>query len=211
MFNFWKKLKIIHNPSRPAEYYSQRNNKKRPASSCFATSDVNMLFTARKYFPYPEGMQPEDYITELLLSDEALKYARSINIKAPREQIRLWYRMHVWVINEKLFQEQVCKYVSKITIQEIVFLCSKNKPVIAGGSFTESGHMVCIVGFQTRQLNIYKINDYRNIDISLVDYIIIDDPYGDYHSDYKKKKGDNIKFTIDEIKKLIKGNAIVLV
>lgn len=191
---------LIFNPSRKDDFYQQRNNRRYPLSSCFATSDVNMLMTAGYkqllLSKVPFKMQPEDWITELFEKPEVDDKSRSLGID-PNED-RFWYSMHEFVLNKYVFDGQEKVYAAyNQTIQQIVFKIIQRKPPVVGGKFTNSGHMVNACGICTYQLDIMHITSYEYIDTSSILSIIIDDPYGNPLTKYKDWRGNDIEIPIN--------------
>jgi hypothetical protein len=172
-------------------YHTQINNKKVPLTSCFATSVIMKLSIQKikiydvcnykhdvNYFENVTGWQPEDYLTSILCTDEAKDYFEKIAGRRPKNnEQRFYYTVVEWAVNKILCRKEVVKY-KKISIQEIMKNIDRKIPVVCGGKFTSSGHMVCVVGYTK-------------------DSIIIDDPYGNYHTDYRDSKGNNIEISLD--------------
>jgi hypothetical protein len=223
---------LTYNPSKPADYYSQLNNTKYPLSSCFATSDVNMLITAGLtdwLKKVPQGMQPEDWITSLFDLPEV--DAESKRLGVPTDSDRLWYSMHEFVLNRYVVGPELLPspYVFAAynwPIDKIIWKIIQRKPVVCGGKFTKSGHMVCAVGVVTQQLDILRITGPRDIDMKAVQDIIVDDPYGNYFShgyrDYKgltsgpyydhyaDHRGNDTYFPVRVFDALLSHNCLVL-
>lgn len=186
---------LTYNPSRDDDFYQQRNNKRYPFSSCFATSDVNMLMTAGYkdllLSKVPKGIQPEDWITGLFEFPEVDKKSASLGID-PNED-RFWYSMHEYVLNKYVFEGDQKVYAAyNQTLQKIVFKIIQRKPPVVGGKFTHSGHMVNAVGIVTRQLDIMRVDEYSHINVEAIIYIILDDPYGNPLTNYEDVRGNNV-------------------
>ena len=192
---------LIYNPSRDDDFYQQRNNKRYPFSSCFTTSDVNMLMTAgykdELLAKVPKGMQPEDWITDLFSKKEVDEQSRRLGINIDED--RFWYSMHEFVLNKYVFDGQIKVYAAyNQTIQQIVFKIIQRKPPVVGGKFTHSGHMVNACGIQTRQLDIMHITAYQYIDVRALIGIDIDDPYGNPLTNYEDWRGNDVFIPIAE-------------
>ncbi len=192
---------MLINISNKDTYHTQINNKKVPQTSCFATAVIMKLSIQKikiydsknnKYlvsdFEKNTGCQPEDYLTAILCTNEAKDYFKKIAGRKPKNnEQRFYYTVVEWAINKILCRRNVVKY-KKISLKEIINSIDKKIPVLCGGKFTKGGHMVCVVGYA---------EDYYDIRA-----IIIDDPYGDYHTNYKDTKGNDIEIRTDLFNKL---------
>lgn len=191
---------LTYNPSRPIDFYQQRNNIRYPFSSCFVTSDVNMLVTAGYkdilMEKVPKGMQPEDWLTSLFDLPEVDKESERLGINP--NQDRFWYSMHEFVLNKYIFDGERKVYTAyDRTIQQIVYKVINKKPVVVGGKFTDSGHMVCVVGIQTEQTDIMHITSPESVKIEMLLNLIIDDPYGNPLTDYKDVRGNDVALPVN--------------
>lgn len=213
---------LTYNPSKPENFYSQLNNKRYPLSSCFATSDVNMLITADLtdwLKKVPKGIQPEDWITSLFDLPEVDAVSKKLGI--PTDSDRLWYSMHEYIINRYLFDNQKIVFAAyEFDLAKIIWKIIQRKPVVCGGKFTTSGHMVCAVGVVTEQLDILRITGPKDVDFQALKNIIVDDPYGNYFSGgeingaviarYADHRGNDILFPWKIFNALTSKNCIVL-
>lgn len=191
------------NLSKDNDYHSQINNKRYPMSTCNTTSAIMALKANGISFKYPEEMQPEDYLTMILETKEAYdKLYKDFNwaVKdgySPREV----HGMLEWGIN-KLVGENIDMFTTNSSLKEVLYRIHKGKASLMTGRFTKTGHVICVVGFSTRQSS---IDSFESFDMDLMDYVIIDDPYGDYHTGYKNHRGNNIYFPINQFDKLTKS------
>jgi hypothetical protein len=193
---------MIFNRSKNAPYYSQRNNKKRPASACNVTSATQACAITDNKFWHPQEVQPEDYLMELLESREAWNLLNTI---FPGAIINPWNTSHciAWAVNNAV-GKRICR-VETVTLREMLHHLILGGAVVVGGKFTRSGHFVCLVGFETSQ-DVYDLNNADDINISEIQRIIIDDPWGDYTRNYQNHNGNDVFMPLDEFKKLIFGN-----
>jgi len=192
---------MIFNNSKKTPYYTQRNNKKRPASACNVTAATQACMITDNKFPHPEGMQPEDFLMELLETKEAWSL---LNTVLPGALCNPWNTSHciAWAVNKAVGQ-RVCK-VETITLQEMIYHIYYGGSVVVGGKFTQSGHFVCIVGLETDQ-DIDTVRSPFDIDISKIKNIIVDDPWGDYMKNYKCTNGNDVFVPISVFINLIFG------
>jgi hypothetical protein len=200
-------------------YYSQKNNKIRPLITCNTTSMIAALSYRKIVFPtdslYP---QPEDSLTNFILTDARIdffykknfpiEYAKYITsnknpkVAYPPNEIHavLSYGTNLWLGKS---QNEVTLFRQNTTIQEVLYETIKGKPVVQGGLWSNLHHITCIVGFATDQDNIKETLSPKNINLALIDHIIVDDPFGDFHTGYKVQRGNDIRISTEEYHKII--------
>lgn len=196
---------IKFNLSKKDEYYSQRNNEDKRLSACNTTALVNSLIASDIQIPITKGVQPEDIFTRLLETQEAykavLKHAPWLKGTEPR----LIAIMLSWAAH-RLLGKKYCVSSSQGTLQELVYnMVVERGCAIALGSYTKSGHYVSIVGFVTKQSDIADITNPDDVSVSALQYIIQDDPYGDYNSGYTIRNGNDIMISIDVYNRIVWG------
>jgi len=196
---------MIINLSRDSQYHTQRDNIFHPHGTCNTTASINALLASDISFEYPANMQPEDYLTQILESQEAWEKMKN---EYPYFITKGYHPRHVhkmieWAINEKLVKRQVTRFTTQATIRDILFHILQNRGAVnVNGRFTEFGHIVTVVGFETNQNN--QITKPYDIQLDKIQYIIIDDPYGNYFTKYKDVNGNDIKFTLQQFDYLTK-------
>ncbi len=84
-------------------------------------------------------------------------------------------------------------------IKEII---NNGRPMVLSGKFGKLNHIVCLVGIKTDKKIAEHLNE-RNL-IKYVKNFIIDDPYGDYHTEYKIQKGNDIEVSVEDFIKIFK-------
>ena len=195
---------MIINLSKDSDYHTQRNNKFYPHSSCNTTSAIMMLKAAGTYFDFPAGMQEEDYLTNILESKEAYDVMRARYPWAIRDGYRPAevHMMLEWGIT-KLVGRQVTKFTTNISIRELLYKILQGQPSLITGKFTKYGHIVCLVGFETLQRKEEFIS-VEDIKYDQLKNIIIDDPYGNYHTGYSDHRGNNTTLTFEEFNAITK-------
>lgn len=194
--------KII-NISRKNDYYTQTNNRYIPLTSCTPTSAVMFLLAAGfrvvesskarlvEYpaFVYPSNMQPEDYISTL---------ANSLWGQDLRKTLTPWFKddvppqtIHVVVkeILNRVLGGQYITFQENMTMSQLEFEIRNKRPIMVSGKFTGDGHTVVVVGA--------KWTDHNEL-ISL----IIDDPYGNYKTNYSDKQGNDVEVPAQEFQEL---------
>jgi hypothetical protein len=190
------------NLSKDSDYCTQINNRLIPYESCNTTAAIMALDAARIDYPRRDGIQPEDDLTALLLTDEAwhrfdnvYPWGRKNGLKPQNISPML-----AWGIN-KFVGKQVDAFVKSATLQHMIWHLLNGRPLIMSGSFTKSGHFVAVMGFRTRQHREY-IMSATGVDLCRIEYIIVDDPYGNYHTGYKDHRGNNVQFNLQDFNRL---------
>ena len=184
------------NLSCDSDYCTQINNKLIPFEACNTTSAIMVLDAAKIAYPKTGGEQPEDSLTKLLLTNEAWEkfdkdfaWGRKNGLKPQNVS-----GMLAWGIN-RFVGKDVDHFVETGTLQLMIWHLFNGKPLIMSGSFTKSGHFVAVMGFYTRQHREY-ITSALGVDLCRIDYIIVDDPYGNWHTGYRNHRGNNIHFDL---------------
>lgn len=195
---------MIYNISSDSQYQSQRKNKDKPRYSCNTTSLANALFSTGIEWKWPEGMTPADYLMSQLESDETFKeFYKRFPDQKKNQTFNPWNTsvMLTWMINN-LIGRNVDK-IEICTIEDILnhILLTKGAAVVSG-EFFAGGHFVCVVGMESDETE-EEIFTNEGIAINKVKKIIIDDPYGDFHSKYSNIDGNNVGMTIQEFLKII--------
>jgi hypothetical protein len=194
---------IIYNISKDDEYHTQRNNKFFPISTCNTTSIIMALDAIGVKYSFTQGMQAEDYLTQITETKESYDKMRrdfSWAIKggyAPR----MVHGMLEWATN-KMVGKQVDKFSTNYSMQSLILALINKKGVVVSGRFTASGHIVCMVGFESTQENILQATAENQIQLDKIVNIIVDDPYGNYYTDYKDVAGNNTKFPLADFNNL---------
>lgn len=202
---------IDYNLTRKDEYYIQRNNKYYPVSSCNTTSLANGIIGSGMFIRTKNGIQPEDKLTKLLETKEAFETAERLtpwftNGKGElTTDPRLIAIMLAWAAH-KLMGKKICAYTSNGRIQDMLFNMIKFKGCTVGlGSFTPAGHYVCFCGFKTNQADIGQIESPDDVKIEEIIHLIMDDPWGDFRTNYRVHNGNDIPITIDRYMDLMWG------
>jgi len=197
--------KIVIDISSDGQYHTQLNNKFFPTGTCNTTSAINALFASKIDFSYPEDLQPEDYLTRILDSDEAWEKMRREHSWAIRDGFapRHVHRMLEWAINEKLVDKRVDLFLESLPFQSIIFhVAVRRQAVVLSGAFTAYGHIVTLVGLETEQSDIEQVQDPAEINLDAIDSLIVDDPYGDWHTQYRDQHGNGVKFSFQQLNNL---------
>ena len=191
---------ITINISSDSDFHTQINNKKIPYRSCGSTSSIMALKNTRIPIDTPLDEQEEDYLTGLLLSDEAHEVMKKIapwavKSKTPANEVHV---MIDWGVNKIISDKRFKMFFDENSnIKKLAYDTLERKSSVVSGKFTSYGHMTCFSGFTTYQDNIREIKTHKDINVELIKDIIIDDPYGNYFTGYKDHHGNNVYFPID--------------
>lgn len=194
---------MLINLSQNTPYYSQRNNRFYPHGTCNTTAMIQALDASGIEYQYPKDMQPEDYLTQLLDSPDAWNRMRKLYPDAIRQGYspRHVHEMLAWAVNELLVGRRVVEFKTNVSIKQILISILKGYAVVVAGRFTKFGHIITVVGFSYKE----DIDLNTPIDYHKIDYIICDDPYGDWHSGYSNVNGNDTHFTFDDFNSLVKN------
>ena len=180
-------------------FRSQRDNKERPASACNVTSMIIALCAAG--WPVdtfaPAGAQPEDALMRFIYSDAAtLKRWEQID---PQRTIppNQWHAVLAYGTGRFLkslgYDATAAAFRTDIGINEIVGAIDSGGAAVISGTFQQNGrpleHIVAAVGYGNGKDGFY---------------FIIDDPWGNYRSDYKDHNGKGIKMPLEDFNRIMK-------
>jgi len=198
-----------YNFSTDINYHTQRNNKKIPLRACNTTSAIMAMKQAGIEYTVLPGMQDEDYLTMLLETEEAYElqanfYAWSVGIYRPQEV----HGILEWGIN-KLAGKKVDRFKTNASIEELIFFLIRGRGIMLSGTFDlpngkELHHIVSLAGFKSSQPGILSSQTSGSIDISSISEVIIDDPYGDYRTEYINHHGNNVALSISDFNFIFK-------
>lgn len=186
---------MYRNNSKGKPYYTQRNNKIKPGSSCNVTSMVAALSAAG--WPVEKmasgGRQPEDELMRFILTDAACD--RKWRMLDPQGRIppNEWHAVLAYGTNRWLlglgYPSGIVEWRENATLEEIRQQVDKGGSVVVSGQFPyQSGkldHVVAVVGHDAAGF-------------------IIDDPWGDWHDGYITTKGNDISLTQSEALQMLK-------
>ncbi len=188
------------NLSKDFDYHTQINNRIIPFQSCGPTSAIMALLARGISFEYDAEKYPDpaDALTMLLLSEKArtfmheqFPWAEGAGLIPQNLSVCL-----KWGI-DRFVGKTVDHFTTRGTLQDIIWHLCHGRPLIMSGSFTASGHFLTVMGFETLQHQ-YDLLTIDDIDMDAIVNLVIDDPYGDYHTGYDSKRGNDIAFTVEE-------------
>lgn len=190
-------------------YHSQRNNVRSPAETCQVTAAVMALRASGISFTYPAaGMQPEDYLAEILDSPEAWAKLKAEYPQRGKRPPREVHAILSWAINEKLAKRKVSVFTTRVGLSELLFRVAHHKAAsLVSGRFTKTGHVVTLVGFESSQEHLAEALSPAAVDLSAVSRIFVDDPWGNGHSAYRDPDGNDVAYTLDEFNSITREYA----
>ena len=177
---------MVFNYSKDNDYHTQINNRSLPLSTCNTTSMIMALKQAGVSLPFPTNVQPEDYLTDFLRSPESYRKMKEMTpwffdrgtgkaTVAPNEV----HQMLEWGVNT-LLKQKVDEFSTGVSIETIIAHLIKGGGVVLSGEFRLKNrnlhHIVSLAGFVIDE----------NEDVT---HFIIDDPYGDFRTDYQDQRG----------------------
>lgn len=193
-------------------YYSQRNNQLRPFISCNVTSMVSALDYAGYTFPTdPQYKQPEDSLLNFLLTNPEVdaEYAKVYPVeyrkyiatgKDPKKSTPpnefhtiLSSGTNLWMGKKR---GEVTRLRWDLNLRSMLFEFLQHRPIVVSGVFGKLHHIVCAVGFETTQIGIFNVAQPEDIEVDKVVSVIIEDPYGDYRTEYKEISGKDVRMSV---------------
>ena len=200
---------MVYNFSKDSEYHTQVNNKSFPNGSCNTTSMIMAVKQAGHSIDFAaEGEQPEDALTEFIMfSEEAHQKARVLapgvwdfEKSEPKKPLNEIHVMLEWGINH-LMEKQVDIFTTELEVEIMIRKINEGCGIILSGEIPfydrTIGHMVSLAGFVT-------IDDDKQPSIRNISHFIIDDPFGNFRTNYKDTRGNNIKITVEEFTRFFK-------
>ncbi len=180
-------------------YRTQRNNRIDPAQTCQVTSMIMAIEASGISFEYPKEEQPEDYLARLLDEPDAWAKLRkeypAMAGRPPREV----HAILSWAVNEKLCKRRVTTFTTRVSMQEILWRIARYKSAsVVSGRFTSYGHLVTVIGFETRQERVDDVWNPCQLDLDKVEAVIIDDPFGNSKTGYKDTNGNDVYYSLQE-------------
>jgi len=190
------------NLSKDNDYSTQLGNLLIPYDACNVTAGIMWLLAGKVVWWFPQAMKPQDYLTAILLGDDAWK--RFVTNEREKYKAGLLPQnvssMLAWGIN-RMVGFEIDWFIQNGTLQQMIWFLYKGSPLIMSGPFTKAGHFVCVVGFTSLQHE-GDWHSEKDINMDLVDIIWVDDPYGNYHTGYKDRNGNNVGFNLADFDKL---------
>lgn len=157
----------------PEDYYTQRNNKYYPASSCMNTARVMFYKAAGIHYVNNSGLPDDDYIFSLLDSDEAKEFAINKYPNLSHLPVRMIHGMYGSWLDEKLTGRRRSDFLTDLSWERFVYEMGRARPIMTSGRFDNiNGHAFVFVGFDE------ETNE-----------LIAADPWGNPHVNYEGRSG----------------------
>ena len=189
----------VVNLSLESTYLLQTENVKKPHSSCNTTS-FGMGLDITKWdesFNISSKTRLPDYLTSFFESDLAFRMRKTLvgETSIPPQQL---HAVLEWGVNY-LCGSEVVSFSTNWPQERILKNLDKGLPVVLSGQFpfknrhgqwTTIGHIVILVGYIWEK---DKPLQY-----------IIDDPYGDYHTGYRDRNGNDVLMSQEDFDTIIR-------
>lgn len=185
-------------------YFTQRNNKKYPLSSCNTTSMVQAIVASGISLPsnIPAGVQPEDYLTEITESKEIYELREKLGPslrKLPPRQIHVLLSRATNI----MMGRQITQFREDVPILKLVKDLLAGRASVLSTTLTSYGHVVCLSGVRFSK----SLEDFtENSSLSEVVGFFIDDPYGNFFTGYKDPNGKNVFFPFSDFIRYVRPN-----
>ena len=181
------------NVSRDEDYHSQRNNLEMPLTSCNATSMIMALKDLQIEFYHAPWMQPEDYLTMLLLSNTAREEMRKLERYAydrgiPPNQVHSMLSLYT----NRLVGRKVTRFIERGNWIQLTDEIYSRRPVVVGTTLTDVGHIVEVVGLVEED--------------AAATAVIVDDPYGDPRTGYRDPRGNDVELSRERFSEVWLGH-----
>jgi hypothetical protein len=167
---------------------------------------VEALVVSGIDFHYPDDMQPEDYFTSIMETDEMYKRKDRMYSWAKNYRPAEIHMMLEWAANNKLVGKNAVRFSTEYPLQLLCYdIAVRARPCVVSGTFTPTGHIVVLVGLRTLQDDIEQVTEPRYVKLSAIKQFIVDDPYGNWYTDYQDHNGNDIVFEFGDFNKLTKS------
>ena len=174
---------------RAEDFHTQRNNENDPHNTCGNTTLANLIEAAGVWRYAVDGEQLEDTIYRVLRQPICQAYCRD---KYPK-----------YINYPERVADMLAFVGTHITGKRFV---SRNiGSVIQVAKMIQRGHAVgCLGKFYKGQLHYVAVTGLDD------DMFLIADPYGDFTTDYRNKKGYAVKCSLATLNKLWTGDIVYL-
>lgn len=199
---------MVFNFSKDSDYHTQRNNKYIPLESCNSTSMVMALKQAGYDFDHINTEQPEDLLTLVMTSSmgtnmvkELASWAWDSKLEEPTIPPNEIHVILEWATNHIMLGKKVDRFTTNAKLTTIIATLLTHGGIVLSGIFPQErgalSHMVSLAGFITD-------NDSYHVEPEHITHFIIDDPYGNFRTQYEDHRGNNIEITNEEFMAIFK-------
>ena len=194
------------NNSENKPYYTQRNNKLKPNGACNVTSMIAALSAAGwdvDKLATKEYPQPEDALMHFILAEKTVDtFWRKLDPPgryAPNE----WHAVLAYGTNRYMRQcgllsveETAVEWREDRKLEVVQETLKNGGSAVLSGIFTAEGkktigHVVACVGFKTD-------------DAGKITHFILDDSWGNYHTEYSDHNGNDVEMPLEDFKTMIR-------
>jgi len=198
---------VEFNLLKPNDYYTQLKDLSDPWYTCQVTSGCSFLL-ANNVKVNTQGWRLPDVINDICEGSIGKTWAKKVGYNgSPREiHIILQYAINL------LAGRKVDDFNTGFPFEELVFDLVHGRSSIVAGTFFSDGHVVHLGGLVTTQDNISQAVEPSQIDMKAIQYYIVNDPIGDWHTFRKDGSGKRydlttsgygVKFTPSELNTLL--------
>ena len=175
---------------KPGDYYTQRNNKYYPTSACMPTARAMFYHGNNIAFVNDSDLIDDDYFMSLLRSKEAYEFAKKKypNLMESGYQPNEIHGMYGSFLDLKVVGKRQSDFKTDLTWNKIIEIIKKGQVIMTSGKFPDAGiygHAFCIIGL---------------INGALGPALVLADPWGDFRTNYKSKKGYAVTMTEEQFK-----------
>ena len=166
----------------PDGYFSQRNNRRDPYAACNVTAMVDAAVAARWPMPEPkadEDPQPEDRLMLFIETDSECRHLWATLDPAGKIPPNQWMSVLCLGLN-RWIGEPIAQFAEAADWRQMVGQLALGGTCVVCGDFPRtSGHVVALVGAEMEGAQVINW--------------IIDDPYGNYLTNYESERGDDVR------------------
>lgn len=188
------------NNSENKPYYTQRNNKLKPNGACNVTAMIAALSAAGwpvEKLGTKQFSQPEDSLMNFILNDHTVEVQWKRIDPAGKYPPNEWHYLlalgtNLWLRSNGILSQNktAVEFSENRTLEQILANIDDGGAAVMSGMFTAEGkktigHVVCVVG-------------YNKADNGNISSFIIDDSWGDYRTEYKNQKGNDIEMPYED-------------
>lgn len=206
-------------------YNTQRDNKRHAWRACNVTSYAMNAKRAGYVIPHKEGQDWADSFMEIMERPELYEEMENTYDWAVRweenddgELVKRYNvrpsQIHAYLSREfnKLVGYDATVFSTSTTIQEMLWTLFNGGAVSLSGDFPYNGstigHIVALSHIGTTQPDIWKIESLNQIDSRYIEKFVIDDPWGDFHTNYQDHDGNNVHMSREEFVDIIKHGSL---
>ena len=165
----------------PEQYYKQTNNELLPYEACMPTARAMFYVGNDMRYDNNSDYGNDDYIMSLLHTEEASEALAKVAPWAigyyPAHQV---HAMYPFYLDGVLFGRPMSNFVDNYTFEMVYDDMLDGRVLMTSGNFSKEipGHAICFIGCGEDASG---------------EYLLIADPFGDYHNDYKSGSGYGVK------------------